>query len=60
MVDRAAGERIVVVTGVSRRAGIGFAIVQRLLRDGARVLLHSFLHTTPSNRGAPIPVAWTP
>lgn len=42
MVDRAAGERIVVVTGVSRRAGIGFAIAQRLLRDGARVLLHSF------------------
>ena len=31
-----------VVTGVSRRSGIGFAIVQRLLRDGARVLIHSF------------------
>ncbi len=36
------GERVVVVTGVSRRAGIGFAIAQRLLRDGAKVLLHSF------------------
>lgn len=30
------------VTGVSRRAGIGFAIAQRLLREGARVMLHSF------------------
>ena len=35
-------ERIVVVTGVNNRAGIGFAIVQRLLDDGAKVLLHSF------------------
>lgn len=35
-------ERIVVVTGVDNRAGIGFAIVQRLLDDGAKVLLHSF------------------
>jgi len=35
-------ERIVVVTGVSNRGGIGFAIVQRLLDDGAKVLLHSF------------------
>jgi 3-oxoacyl-[acyl-carrier protein] reductase len=42
MVDRPSADRIVVVTGVSRRAGIGFAIAQRLLRDGARVLLHSF------------------
>lgn len=31
-----------VVTGVSRRAGIGFAIAQRLLREGAKLLLHSF------------------
>jgi 3-oxoacyl-[acyl-carrier protein] reductase len=42
MVDRPSADRIVVVTGVSRRAGIGFAIAQRLLRDGAKVLLHSF------------------
>jgi len=42
MTDRASGARIVVVTGVSRRAGIGFAIVRRLLRDGAKVLVHSF------------------
>jgi len=35
-------ERIVVVTGVDNRAGIGFAIVQRLLDDGAKVLLHSY------------------
>ena len=42
MVERELEKRIVVVTGVSRRAGIGFAIAQRLLCDGAKVLLHSF------------------
>jgi 3-oxoacyl-[acyl-carrier protein] reductase len=42
MTEPAGGERIAVVTGVSRRAGIGFAVAQRLLRDGARVLIHSF------------------
>ncbi len=42
MAERAGEERIVVVTGVSRRAGIGFAVAQRLLRDGAKVLIHSF------------------
>lgn len=31
-----------IVTGVSRQAGIGFAIARRLLDDGAKVLLHSF------------------
>jgi 3-oxoacyl-[acyl-carrier protein] reductase len=34
--------RVAVVTGVSRRDGIGFAIAQRLLADGFRVLLHSW------------------
>jgi 3-oxoacyl-[acyl-carrier protein] reductase len=34
--------RIAVVTGVSRRAGIGFAIAQRLLADGASVVVHSW------------------
>jgi 3-oxoacyl-[acyl-carrier protein] reductase len=34
--------RIVVVTGVSRRAGIGFAIARRLLADGASVVAHSW------------------
>jgi 3-oxoacyl-[acyl-carrier protein] reductase len=42
MTERSGGERIAVVTGVSRRAGIGFAIARRLLRDGGKVLLHSF------------------
>lgn len=42
MVDGPSNERIVVVTGVSNRAGIGFAIAKRLLNDGAKVLLHSF------------------
>jgi NAD(P)-dependent dehydrogenase (short-subunit alcohol dehydrogenase family) len=42
MNDGPSEERIVVVTGVSNRAGIGFAIARRLLDDGAKVLLHSF------------------
>jgi 3-oxoacyl-[acyl-carrier protein] reductase len=42
MNERGAEERVVVVTGVSRRAGIGFAIARRLLHDGAKVLIHSF------------------
>lgn len=42
MVDGPSEERIVVVTGVSNRAGIGLAIARRLLDDGAKVLLHSF------------------
>jgi 3-oxoacyl-[acyl-carrier protein] reductase len=35
-------ERVAVVTGVSRRQGIGFAIVRRLLADRYHVLLHSW------------------
>ena len=42
MAERSKEGRIALVTGVSRRAGIGFAIAQRLLHDGARVLLHSY------------------
>ena len=34
--------RVAVVTGVSRRWGIGFAIARRLLADGAQVLVHSW------------------
>ena len=34
--------RVAMVTGVSRRAGIGFAIARRLLDDGASVLVHSW------------------
>jgi 3-oxoacyl-[acyl-carrier protein] reductase len=34
--------RVAVVTGVSRTAGIGFAVAQRLLADGASVLCHSW------------------
>jgi 3-oxoacyl-[acyl-carrier protein] reductase len=34
--------RVAVVAGVSRQAGIGFAIARRLLADGLSVLLHSW------------------
>ncbi len=34
--------RTALVTGVSRRRGIGFAIARRLLSDGARVFIHSW------------------
>jgi 3-oxoacyl-[acyl-carrier protein] reductase len=34
--------RVVVVTGVSRRAGIGFAVAGELLAAGASVLVHSW------------------
>jgi 3-oxoacyl-[acyl-carrier protein] reductase len=34
--------RVAIVTGVSRRQGIGFAVARRLLADGARVLIHSW------------------
>lgn len=42
MVGDALKGRVVVVTGVSRRAGIGFAITRRLLADGAKVIAHSW------------------
>ncbi|HET9901435.1 MAG TPA: SDR family NAD(P)-dependent oxidoreductase, partial [Actinomycetes bacterium] len=35
-------DRTVLVTGVSRRRGIGAAIAQRLVTDGAAVLLHGW------------------
>ena len=34
--------RVAVVTGVSRRQGIGFAVARRLLADGLQVLVHSW------------------
>jgi 3-oxoacyl-[acyl-carrier protein] reductase len=41
-VQQALAGRVAIVTGVSRRAGIGFAIASRLLRDGASVFLQSW------------------
>jgi 3-oxoacyl-[acyl-carrier protein] reductase len=40
-VDEQERGRVVVVTGVGRVAGIGFAITRRLLDDGYRILAHS-------------------
>src|SRR5262245_11118244 len=37
-----ASTRVAVVTGVSRQAGIGFAIARQLLPDGYGVLVHSW------------------
>ena len=34
--------RVALVTGVSRRKGIGFAIAQRLASMGANIFIHSF------------------
>ena len=34
--------RVAIVTGVSRRRGIGFAVARRLLDDGAHVVIHSW------------------
>jgi 3-oxoacyl-[acyl-carrier protein] reductase len=34
--------RVAIVTGVSRRQGIGFAVARRLLADGHHVLVHSW------------------
>jgi 3-oxoacyl-[acyl-carrier protein] reductase len=37
-----ASSRVAVVTGVSRQAGIGFAVARRFLADGLTVLIHSW------------------
>jgi 3-oxoacyl-[acyl-carrier protein] reductase len=42
MVDGSPTGRVAVVTGVSRRRGIGFAIAQRLLGDGLHVVIQSW------------------
>lgn len=42
--------RVAVVTGVSRRIGIGYAIARRLAQDGAAVVAH---HWSPHDAGQP-------
>lgn len=42
MPDGPLSGRVVVVTGVSRRVGIGFALARRLAADGAAVLIQSW------------------
>lgn len=39
---REVDSRVAIVTGVSRRRGIGFAIARRLLQDGLKVVIHSW------------------
>jgi 3-oxoacyl-[acyl-carrier protein] reductase len=47
--------RVAVVTGVSRRAGIGFAIARRLLEDGMSALIHSWAAHDAGHEWAPGP-----
>lgn len=50
--------RVAVVTGVSRRQGIGFAVARRLLADGLSVLIHSWSpHDAEQPWGADAPGA---
>jgi 3-oxoacyl-[acyl-carrier protein] reductase len=42
MVAGTLADRVVLVTGVSRRRGIGFGIAERLLADGAKLVVHSW------------------
>jgi 3-oxoacyl-[acyl-carrier protein] reductase len=42
MSGRRASSRVAVITGVSRQAGIGFAIARQLLADGLTVMIHSW------------------
>jgi 3-oxoacyl-[acyl-carrier protein] reductase len=50
MIEQSLAGRVAVVTGVSRRAGIGFAIARELLAAGANVLVQSW---TPHDAGQP-------
>jgi 3-oxoacyl-[acyl-carrier protein] reductase len=50
--------RVALVTGVSRRKGIGFAIAQKLAAMGANVFIHSFYPMMPIVIGEPILMAF--
>jgi 3-oxoacyl-[acyl-carrier protein] reductase len=52
--------RVAVVTGVSRREGIGFATSRRLLALGACVCVHSWTPHDAARPGARTPPASTP
>jgi 3-oxoacyl-[acyl-carrier protein] reductase len=48
---RPLGGRVALVTGVGRRAGIGYAIARRLLQSGASVLAHAWTPYDVENWG---------
>jgi 3-oxoacyl-[acyl-carrier protein] reductase len=46
-------DRVALITGVSRRSGIGFAIARRLLDEGGTAFVHSWTpHDAAQSRGA--------
>ncbi len=52
---REVDSRVAIVTGVSRRRGIGFAIARRLLQDGLKVVIHSWSSHDADQPWAPGP-----